>query len=471
VTISPPTAEHSHSEARSLTGGIVYHGDQPADAKDAYVYGDYSTGKIWAIRHDGTKVTFHKELADTTLHITGFGTNARGELLVLDHAPDGGIYKLAPTPPSTAHLTFPRKLSESGLFKSVREHTMQDGVLPYSVNAELWSDGAYKERFIAISSKEGVDRRITFNTTNGFEFPDETVLIKSFALESDPGNSATRRWIETRFMTRQEGEWTGYSYAWNEDGTDATLVGAEGMDKKCDLGGGRQQTWHYPSRSECMVCHSRAANFVLGPSLLQFNHEHDYGGGHVENQLALLERLGLLKVDYAAEAQQAVRRDGARKGLEGKMLDDYVQHLTDTRDQREVHESSLLYKPAGEYGKLVNPRDTAAAVDARARSYLHANCAICHIEAGGGNAAIDLGFMTSRAAMRMFDVAPLHEQFGLTDARIVATGAPDRSVLLHRMSVRGPGQMPPIATGIVDEKAVVLIRDWIAASKPVDPTK
>jgi glucose/arabinose dehydrogenase len=477
VAISPPTAEHHHSEARSLTGGIVYRGDQPAGANDSYVYGDYSTGKIWAIRHDGTKVTFHKELADTTLHITGFATNARGELIVLDHAPDGGIYKLVPAPQNTDHLSFPRKLSESGLFKSVRDHAVQDGVLPYSVNAELWSDGAYKERFLAIPSKPGVERRITFNTTNGFEFPDETVLIKSFALEREVGKPDSRRWIETRFMTKQEGEWVGYSYAWNDDGTDATLVGAEGMDKTFEArdpkasGGTRRQTWHYPSRSECMVCHSRAANFVLGPSLLQFNRDYDYGGGHVENQLAVLERLGLLKVDYAAEAQQAVRREGARKGLEEKALDDYARKQTEAPDQRQPRESSLLYKPPADYEKLVNPHDTTASLDARARSYLHANCYICHVEAGGGNAAIDLGFMTSRGAAKVFDVVPLHDRFGLADARIVATGAPERSVLLHRISVRGPGQMPPIATSVVDERAVALIRNWIAASKPVEPPR
>jgi hypothetical protein len=220
-----------------------------------------------------------------------------------------------------------------------------------------------------------------------------------------------------------------------------------------------------------MVCHSRAANFVLGPSLLQFNRDHDYGGGHVENQFSVLERLGMLKVDYAAEAQQAVRRDGARKGLQGKALDDFVEHLTDTRNQRQARESSLLYKPPQDYDKLVNPRDTTASVDVRARSYLHANCAICHVEAGGGNAAIELGFTTSRGAAKMFDLVPLHDQFGLADARIVATGAPERSVLLHRMSVRGQGQMPPIATSVVDERAISLIRDWIAASKPVDPDK
>ena len=44
-----------------------------------------------------------------------------------------------------------------------------------------------------------------------------TVLVKSFALELEEGKPESRRWIDTRFLTRQDGEWYGYSYAWNDD--------------------------------------------------------------------------------------------------------------------------------------------------------------------------------------------------------------------------------------------------------------
>ena len=71
--LTPPAAEHHHSEARSMTGGVVYYGSEAARSYGAYIYGDHSTGRIWGIRHDGTKVTWHKLLADTTFNITGFG--------------------------------------------------------------------------------------------------------------------------------------------------------------------------------------------------------------------------------------------------------------------------------------------------------------------------------------------------------------------------------------------------------------
>ena len=67
-----PTIEHHHSQFRSLTGGVVYYGAKYPELQGAYVYGDYSTGKIWAMKHDGTKPIWHKELADSRLQITCF---------------------------------------------------------------------------------------------------------------------------------------------------------------------------------------------------------------------------------------------------------------------------------------------------------------------------------------------------------------------------------------------------------------
>jgi mono/diheme cytochrome c family protein len=95
------------------------------------------------------------------------------------------------------------------------------------------------------------------------------------------------------------------------------------------------------------------------------------------------------------------------------------------------------------------------------RTYLHANCAICHQWAGGGNAALDLLSRTSLDKTKLIDESPLHNKFGIADARIVAPGAPERSVLLHRMKVRGRGQMPPMASSRVDESAVKLLDAWI----------
>jgi uncharacterized repeat protein (TIGR03806 family) len=421
-----PTVEHPHSEARSLTGGIVYHGKKYPELDGVYVYGDYSTGKIWGVRHDGRRITWHQELANTRLQITSFGVDAQGEVLITDHRGkgEGGLYTLEPTPKEEHPSTFPRKLSGSGLFQSVKGHVMQPALIPYSVNAPLWSDGAYKERWIALPR---ADTRIDFTTSRGWNCPDQTVLVKSFALEMEEGDPASRRWIETRFLTKQGSEWFGYSYQWNDEQTDGVLVDAKGLDREFSIrvkpGGVRKQVWHFPSRTECMVCHSRAANFVLGLTELQMNKDHDYGGVR-DNQLRVLDHIGVLRLSGPA-----------------------------------------TFSPE-KYRRLVDPYDPKQDVGLRARSYLHANCSQCHVEAGGGNAQMELEFTTALDKARLIDVKPVHDTFGLPDARLVAPGHPERSVLLHRMSHRGAGHMPPLATSVVDRDAVRLMHDWIKQLPP-----
>jgi glucose/arabinose dehydrogenase len=468
---TPPTIEHPHSEFRSLTGGVVYYGDRLPELRGTYIYGDYSTGKIWGARHDGTKLTWHKELADSHLQITGFGVDSRGEILICDHRGQGkgGFYTLEPTPKGLPPSTFPRKLSDSGLFRSVKGHVVEPALIPYSVNAPLWSDGAYKERYIALP---GADSRIDFTRWRGWNFPDLTVLVKSFALEAEAGDPASRRWVETRFLTKQDGEWYGYSYAWDEDQKEAVLVDARGLDREFTVrdprapGGARKQTWHYPSRTECMVCHSRAANFVLGLCEEQMNKDHGYGAA-VDNQLRTLEHLDVLRISWAEEAKNAIRDDAKAKGLSDKEADAYVERQTATRGQRDpLPPSGMLTFAPEKYRRLADPSDAKADLTARARSYLQANCAQCHVEAGGGNAQMELEFATALNKMRVLDVKPVHHTFGLPDARLVAPGHPERSVLLHRMSHRGEGHMPPLGTNLVDSEAVEMLRDWIRSLRP-----
>jgi uncharacterized repeat protein (TIGR03806 family) len=445
-----PTIEHHHSEARSLTGGVVYQGKRFRDLQGAYIYGDYSTGRIWGVRHDGTKIIWHKLLAVTTLKITAFTFDPNGELLICHHAPsgDGGLFTLEPNP-EPANSTFPRKLSESGLFDSVKDHRFKASVIPYSVNAPFWSDGLYKERGIAVPA----GKTIGFTRSRGWQFPDQAVLVKSFALEQTEGDPTSRRWIETRFLTKQFGEWYGYSYVWNEAGTDATLVDAVGLDREFTIQtatGPRRQIWRYPSRAECMVCHSRAQNFVLGLCELQMNKDHVYPSGRTDNQLRVLEHLGLLKVDWY---------DLVRGSIEDSTNKPQPQ-------QRGPKPSGLLPAPPAALQRLVDPYDASQDLNRRARSWLHANCSSCHVEAGGGNARMELEFTTPLEKMRLVKEKPVHQTFELPNTRLVTPGHPERSVLVHRVGLRGPGQMPPLASTRPDQAGMALLSEWVKNLKP-----
>ncbi len=472
-----PALEHHHNEARSLTGGIVYYGAQRPELKGCYIYGDHSTGKVWGAKHDGEKVTWHQELVDTPVHITGFGTDSRGELLICDHAGsgEGGFLSLVPTPPATPQsniATFPKKLSETGLFRSVNGHVVEPALIPYSVNAPLWSDGTGKARFIAIP---GENPQIDFTTNRAWGFPNGTVLVKSFSLEQTAGDAKSARWIETRLMTKQQNEWVGYSYQWNEPQTDATLVAKEGLDHDFEIAtkeGSRKHTWHYPSRTECMVCHSRAVGFVLGLSTVQMNKAHDYGETangthHVENQLDVLERLGLFHdLDWATDARTRLKEELKQAGHDAATVNKHLADAKPLAGQRPSVKSSLLPTAPATYPHLVDPYDPSEKLDARARSYLHSNCSICHVDAGGGNAQMQLEFVTARDQMKLIDVVPVHDKFGLADARLVAPGHPERSVLLHRIALRGRGQMPQLATSRIDQPAVEMLTEWIKQMEP-----
>jgi len=430
-------AEHSHTDFRSVTGGYVYHGQRLGELRDGYIYGDYDTGKIWLLRYQDGTITEHRELADTQLRIVAFGEDSDGELFLVDFI-SGAIHRLAPNPSSVQETPeFPRKLSETGLFASTGDHEPAAGLIPYSVNAPLWSDHAHKDRFLALPG----DSQIEYNTAiypqpapgvpPGWKFPDNTVIVKTFSLEMEAGNKASRRRLETRILhhesipgTDEIGAqvWRGYVYEWNDEQTDAFLLSAEGRDRTFTIkdatapGGKREQTWRFPSRTECTLCHTTAAKYVLGVNTLQMNKDHDYDGV-VANQLRTLEHLGIF--------------------------------------------TESLPAPPEEQNRLVDYREPKEDLNLRARSYLHANCAHCHVKWGGGNAEFQLiGTMTLKETGTA-GVPPGHGSFELEDPQLILPGHPERSLIHYRMKKLGLGRMPHIASNVVDDQGVKLIQEWI----------
>ncbi|QDT09645.1 PQQ-dependent sugar dehydrogenase [Planctomycetes bacterium K23_9] len=430
-----PTIEHPHSEARSLTGGHVYYGKAHPLLYGHYVYGDYSTGMIWAAKWDGKSVTSHFLVARTSLQIAGFGIDHDGELLIADHG--SGLYRLVPSKQKQSS-DFPRLLSQTGVYESTVKNRVHPGLIPYTINSPLWSDGASKERFIGLPG----DKTVEFQTAKSWDFPDGTVLVKTFALPIASRNNGALTRIETRLLARQGGEWYGYSYEWNEQQTDAVLVDASGIDRKFDVrspesdGGVSRQTWHYPSRAECMVCHSRAQDYVLGLSVQQTNLDLQIDG-HAVPQLERFKQLGLFH--SAADKEDA-------------------QTKTSSVEKAAPFEFSTSFH---EMPRLPKPTDTTEPLETRVRSYLHANCANCHVKEGGGNSDLVLSFATSLDKTRTVNTVPLHGSFDLPDAKLIKPSDPMASVLLHRINQRGRGQMPPLSTSVVDREAVKMIAQWI----------
>ena len=407
--ILPPIVEHSHAEARSLTGGYVYRGTRLKDLAGAYIYGDYDTGKIWALRYDGGKVVWHKEIADSNLRIVGFGEDAAGELYLVDHM-GGGIHRLVPSPPSRRPAGLPPQAERDRPVRFDPRPAPRPGADPLHGQCRrsgptarprngTWpSRATAKIEFDAIFFPDAATGR----GPHGWKFPDGTVLVKTFFLDLEKGNPARRVRLETRLLhherlvgTEEVGDqfWRGYTYVWNDDQTDATLLeDPKGLDRTYTIadrdvpGGSRRQTWHFPSRTECMLCHTMPAKFVLGVNTLQMNRDFDYGG----------------------VGRQPVTGVGARRPV----------HQAPARAPREAAE------PGGPC------RRRAKDLDRRARSYLHANCSHCHRAFGGGNASFQLLATLALDETGILGARPAPGTFGIPDARVVMPGDPGRSMLL-----------------------------------------
>ena len=419
--ILPPTIAHSHREARSITGGYFYGGARLPDLKDTYIYGDYSTGKLWGLRYENQRVNWHQELANSTLKVTAFAIDDAGEVYIVD-IEGGAFHRLAPIKESDHNPDFPTRLSQTGLFESTEKHQVAAGVIPYEINAPAWADYATSERFIALPP----DTTIEVVQKRFWNFPKDTVMVKTISLETERGNPETALRLETQLLHFNGARWQGYSYRWNEDQTDATLVPSEGDSIKLEItdamhpDGKLNYEWRVSSRAECAVCHTPYQNYlsVLSFEEAQLNRERKFGD-IVDNQLRALAHIKVLPESVWNES----------KGTKAHYL--------------------------------VDPHNTAAALNLRARSYLHANCRHCHRNNGGGGSTIELDASFDLEAMKAVGVTPTQGKFEILGAEVIAPGDPYRSVLLYRMSKLGKGRMPYSGSSIVDIEGTRLIQEWI----------
>lgn len=175
-------------------------------------------------------------------------------------------------------IDFPKKLSDHPCFEGSPPE-VSPALVPYNVNAPLWSDGAEKMRYLAVPDGEALH----VQRDGGFDLPPGGVLVKEFA------SGATR--LETRLLTRDEdGEWHAATYVWNDTQTDALLTedGAE-----INLG---DETWFVPSSEQCFDCHTEAAGTSLGLEQRQMALTMEYPGtGRRADQIHTLTELGLLE--------------------------------------------------------------------------------------------------------------------------------------------------------------------------------
>ena len=114
----------------------------------------------------------------------------------------------------------PLKLSEYGFFKDMRSQLPSEDVLPYTLKSALFSDYADKMRFIYLPDK-GFAKNVPGKV---FDFPNGTVLIKTFAyLNNHIKSNLPAQLLETRLLIKKDSKWSNVSYVWNESQNEAFL--------------------------------------------------------------------------------------------------------------------------------------------------------------------------------------------------------------------------------------------------------
>ena len=440
--IQPPVIEIPHTDGASMTGGYVYRGKKYPQLVGKYVFGDWVTKRIWAAEVKGTELVTLTEITPPTVRVVAFGQDADGELYALDY--DNGTVHAFVTNDTAASdpAKFPKTLSASGLFADTKSHAVAPGVVKFEINSPQWQDYATSEHFLAApgtapvidyTGKKQIEGNVNWNWYR-LHFPASTALVKTLSLETERGNPASRRRVETQVLLFDGQYWHGYTYAWRDDQSDADLVPAEGSEKAIAVkdpvfaGGVRQQTWTFAGRSQCMQCHHSWAEHTLAFNLEQLHRDIDTPEGRV-NQLTKLFDAGVLD----------------RRGNDGKPLPTYT--ATDLKAER----------------KLTNPAEATASLDDRAKGYFHANCGHCHRFGGGGAVDFELHAFADLASPKLIGAKPVRGTFDLPDARLIAPGDPERSTVHYRMAKFGTGRMPHVGSEYVDELGVDVVGRWIGS--------
>ena len=427
-----PVLDYPHSDGRAVIGGYVYRGREfAADLGGKYIFGDNVHRTVWAL--DETSTPMKKNLlcvmpkgsgpnsgADYT-GLSSFGIDADGEIYFCQMSSIGGrIFTLARGGPPPPAKPFPKLLSQTGAFADLEKLEPVPGLIPYTVNSPLWSDGAVKSRGLALP----IGTVISFARTGEWMFPAGTVFVKTFELPVDDTNPQILRRLETRLLVRDtNGTVYGASYKWRADLSDADLVTA-GTNEDIlvkTAAGTRVQRWFYPGRQDCLTCHTPASGGVLGVKTRQLNGNFKYPDGVTDNQLRAWNHIGL---------------------FDPQLDESEIPHFT----------------------RLVAITDTRASLEWRVRSYLDANCAQCH-RPGGAEAFFDARIDTPLEKQNLI-AGPVGNPLGISGAKIIVPRGLDKSVLFQRVSLAGNLQMPPLAKNVIDRSAVSVIAKWIDSLPP-----
>ena len=423
--ILPTTKAHPHSEAASITGGYVYRGTTLPGLSGAYIYGDYQTGIIWALRA-------RAEPSPGTV-------SWRGRRFI-------SWPSVKPTTASCCWSTM------TGLTRSTGWSLLRPVRLgPFPAPPERMRTfclGAYRtacSRCLAVRHQlQALVRRGDRRTTPGsarnrqdqLERPGDLAVSRRLCAGADDLARGRAGQAGKPPPDRNPGpplSKPGHGGHTPTSGTTSRMtpnwsVPMEPLARSRTPGqaASSKRPTGLPARSECVLCHNP----------------------WVEKKTTVF---GIQSASPLGLNTAQLNKPSAHSEFNGNQL-------------TFLHAAGILsWTPdLSKLPSLVDPYDESADLDRRARSYLQTNCAHCHQFNAGGTANIALGFEVPLKATQTIGIRPIQGTFGIAGARIIAPGDPARSVLFYRMSKLGGGRMPRVGSNQVDERASRMIHDWIA---------
>lgn len=410
-----PIFEYAHgSGGQSVIGGIVYRGDSFPQLYGTYFLSESYDGRVWGLTETAPgSGSFTAEVLASEPGIVAFGEHPGTKDLLAANIGSGQIRKLTA---SSVSGSLPTTLTATGAFSDLSTLTPHAGIVPYQPNVNFWSDGAVKQRWFSVPD---TNNTIGWARDANYTLPPGSIWIKHFDLQTDLGEPAVWKRLETRFLIKTTNGVYGITYQWNPAGTEATLIGEAGEDESIPItladDSIENQVWSYPSRSQCLQCHTAAGGLALSFNTRQLNRDFTHGTV-TTNQLVSFEDAGYFSNTVSA-----------------------IESLP----------------------RVVPLDDTSQSLHFRALSYFDVNCASCHQNGATAPSAWSASLSVPFVFREIFNGSVSFDN-GNPPARFAVPGDTTNSMVLSRLEGTAPfGRMPPIGSNVRDAAAEALLADWI----------
>ena len=323
--------------------------------------------------------------------------------------------------PLTIHQTTENKLlSQYDFFEGKLANLIPNNdVFPYTLNTPLFSNYAYKKRFIYLP--DGV--QMSYKEDDVFSFENGSVLIKNFYYPEDfRMENGPKRIIETRLLIKENNIWKPLNYIWSEDQQDAKLnyIGGKINTSWIHTDGIKKSTiYNVPNNNQCKNCHLKGKDISpIGPTAAQLNRKYEM--------------------------------------------------LSEQMSQLEFYKEKNILKNLPEHNNLpkfaVWNKEQSGSLEDRAKAYLDINCAHCHQPKGSAkNSGLDLRLSQINLRKQGVFKPPIAAGKGSGDLQYsIVPGSPNESIIIYRMNSNDPGvMMPEIGRSIVHQEGINLITEYI----------